>query len=416
MLSAAKRLAPNLFTAVLLLYGAAVVAKIALEPDVFQVTVRTYFYGGEVFSKGLSPYDGGILSEAADGVIVMPYTYPPVTLHPLRLLGLFGYSAVYYGFLLAKCAALATLFWLWRRDFTGGRLDGAFLLLCLLGFNASVYWDFSAGNVSTFEQVLLWTGFYCFLRGRLGWFTICVVAVASFKLTPIFFLVLLPFSENRRKWGWLCAGSGLFAAILASSFLFHPGLTRDFLANMGSVVPDTAGYSDNLYYPNPPATWPMIKAVVATVASKTGIAIPANLAAAGFLLWSALVTVVSYAAYAMARPSDNRDRLALAVVLACFVYVFVTPRLMIYSYIIMLAPAYFAVRRIDDLRPIYALLALSAVSTTPYRPPGFGMAADIAYDFYPLLIAYAVWAAFLWHLLTVNRRPDSLSAGDVPGA
>jgi hypothetical protein len=69
---------------------------------------------------------------------------------------------------------------------------------------------------------------------------------------------------------------------------------------------------------------------------------------------------------------------------------------MMYSYILVLPAAYSVVMRLRALPAALALLAAMAISTTVYRPPVFNLLADVLPPYYPLLVAYAIWALGLY--------------------
>ena len=387
-------------TALLILYALAVIVKMALEPELFQVNFRIYYYAAQAFSRGLDPYDSEVLHKLAGGKMVLPCGYPPLVLHVFKPLAWFDYVTSYRIFLLLKSVALIFLLWLWQNCFLQRGLDNVFLLVCLFGFNYALYYDFQAGNINLFEQLILWLGLYCYIRGRLGVFVILIVAAASFKLTPICFLGLLVMAKDKRKWMWLAGGSVFFAIVLAGSFLLYNDLSHAFLESIREMqgIVSADGEGTVSIVTQAPATWPLINLVFARGGEKIGIDIPKILPIMCFAAFLMMILCVTYFAFRVADEKDQRKRDILLVVLACFVYLMAMPRLLVYSYVIGLFPAYYVIRNLKRGGGVLLLITMMVVSTIPCRPPGFKFLVETLANYHPLLIVYFLWALCLYNI------------------
>jgi len=393
---ARRRVLSTVLTALLAVYAAAVLAKMAVEPESFQFSFRMYYVAGQAFDQGENPYDRQVLSRLAGRPIYSGYVYPPITLNVVWLLARLDYVTAYRLYLGLKCVALVFLLWLWRTKLVAGQTDAVFWLVCLIGFNYAIYWDLSAGNISLFEQALLWLAFLSFMKGRLGAFGVCVATAAFFKLTLILFLVLLLFSKARTRWVWFFGAGTIFLLIELVSAALYPQFFADYLRSISGVVTQIDTEATVMY--KYPATWPLIKSLTAALGQKVGMTIPPALQLLAYGAVVLGVTGMSGCALWFARGKERGDpRLAL-VVMCCFVYVLTVPRLMNYSYIVLLVPAYLVMRELRYVPAVALLLVLMAVSTTGARPPGFRAAAEMLGEYYPLTCAYILWACYLYLL------------------
>jgi len=379
----------------LLLYCVCVAAKLASHPNAGQWDLNAYYFAGRAAAEGLSPYDRPAGSAAFPRWTV-DFTYPPVTLPLFRLLGSLSYRGAYYTFLAAKLAALAGLVWLWTRQFVRGEADGVFCLICLLGFNGTVYADVLAGNISVFEQLALWLAFWGLLAGRVGCFCALVVAAACFKVQPIVFLGLLWLAPGsvRRRIGWLAGSLLAFGLAHAAAYAAAPGLVHGFAAQLRDL---------REFGPANPSTWALVQDAVARVRAELVLHVPRWAEVGTYAAVAALVLWAS--AKAIGRFARGGDRRA-AIYVACFAYALVVPRFKDYSYILLIPPAFWAIKR-HAAASAYPLLALAIVfSPTTAELPGFqGLMQGVVWPYYPLVLAYVLWA------MALPRAGDGVTPG-----
>ncbi len=362
----------------LLFYAAWVLWPLLRSPNAGQWDLNAYYYAGAAARAGRSPY---VRRGFPDWRV--EFLYPPATLPLWRVLSRLSFSQAYYVFLGLKLAALAALLALWRRRFAPDA-DAVFWLLCLAGFNAAIYLDVRAGNVSVFEQLALWAGLAAFLRGRWGWFAALVAAASLFKLAPLAFLALLAFAPapRRARAGWMAAGLGWFLAVHGAAYLAAPALTADFLAHVKGLSESGAGN---------PATWPAIQDACDALRVNCLVNVPPG---ARLAVYAAVVIAVLFVtARAMARARAAGDDLRV-VFLACFAYALIAPRFKDYSYILLLPPAWWTIRRFRGASayPWLALLLVFAPAQTAL--PGWSEFLDaFGRPYYSLALAYMLWAA-----------------------
>ncbi len=393
------------------IYALTVVVKIALEPQHFQLLFCTYYAAGQAFAQGLDPYDIDVLRALEPRIQGLPYVYPPLTLYLFLPLAMLPFYAAYLVYLGVKTACLIALIWIWHKWFLKRSPDGLFLLVCLMGFNFAIYWDFSAGNISVFEQILLWSGLLAFLRGRLKTFAVLVALAASFKLTLVLFLGLLVFRQGRARWYAGLLGTGVFVGLLGLSSVLHAEMMISFVQNIRGTTPGLQTGSA-VYYDHPPASWPLLAEISESVCEKVGRAPAAKpVAAVMFLTLSAITVILTWAAIRRFRPATREDKYTMAIMVFCLAYMMLVPRLMMYSYILAIPGAYYIALRTRRVNALLVLLGFMAVSTSPYQPPGFNMLQKILPHYYPLLLTCALWCAGIYLCMRTGTQakpaPDS---------
>ena len=183
--------------AAVLLVGAiaAFLIRKAGVPSDFQ----TFYYAALAELRGLDPYRLESLQAVAGKSVVLPFLYPPVTLAlfapftalPIAMAGLFWLGL--------KLAMAAFLIVIWRRWFLPDTSLALLVLVASFGFNGSLLWDLTTGNISVPEQLLLWAAFACYVEERRRWFTALVAIASVFKLLPIALLGLLLVPSKRHR-------------------------------------------------------------------------------------------------------------------------------------------------------------------------------------------------------------------------
>jgi len=107
-----------------------------------------------------------------------------------------------------------------------------------VGFNSTLLRDFTAGNISTFEQLGIWLGFGLLIRGRL--FDRSVgpgVRVSQFKFLPMGFLVAAPRHASAARVGNHSPWAGMaFVAIFALNLLMGAGTFHDYIVHFADPV------------------------------------------------------------------------------------------------------------------------------------------------------------------------------------
>jgi hypothetical protein len=289
---------------------------IALRFRAYQWDFNMFYWSTEDFLRGQSPYKGQGLS----------FYHPPLTLYLYRLFLFLPRPVAYELWFGLKLAALATLLVTWRRHFERLQPDWLTILYFVFAFNGALYADLVAGNVSLFEQLGLWLGFLALLRGQYARFCLCVILVAQFKLTPIFFSVLLLFVPERPQWRWLAVCVVGFVALFSLNYLLQPELTAQFFKSASGLEEgiDTGNASTLTLFRD-----------VLDRARGAGFAASSHLDELAYLAVVGAVGVVSLVTALRYRAVANRDP-RLLIYFACLLFTLIAPRMKVYSYILLL--------------------------------------------------------------------------------
>ncbi|MCK4857133.1 MAG: DUF2029 domain-containing protein [candidate division Zixibacteria bacterium] len=361
--------------ALLFLYCLVVVYNVVAKEK--QWDFQTFYYAAQAHSEGENPYDVAILSQTAGKEIDLPFVYPPVALYLFRPFALFDYQSAYVLFFILKLAAFTLLILLWRRHFLcDNNYYVVLLLLFVLAFRETTIRDIYAGNVSSFEQLLIWLGFLFFLDRKPFAFAILIVASALFKVTSILFLLLLLLDRDRRSLVALAAVTLAFGGLHLITYLAKPNLFTSFLANVGSL--DERGSIN-------PASLALIRDILDAASRWSGHDLCGfDLAIYGF--WIGVLVAVGYWVFSRSDLSKQRQSLLYA---GLFLYALALPRFKDYSYILLIVPSLFVVQVVLRSIPIKSVaVAVLCISLFPYQP---------------LLLALALYLLILRHI----RRESS---------
>lgn len=362
----------------LVLYYGAIVADIALHRIRYQWDFKTYYYTGIAYDLGLNPYLLGPLSEAAGDRIGFPFAYSPITLPLFKLFSIANFETAFYIYLVLKLIALGSLLYLWSVKFLHGEADMLFYLFCLFGFGGALYVDLVSGNISLFEQLGLWLAFYALIRNRLSLFCLLLAFVSLFKLSPILFLVLLVFSEGRGRIRLLLVTGLGFITLHGLSYLAHPELFGTFLRLARQL--DERGLRN-------PSSLALLRDGFEFLEQKN-LAVPSI---TPFALYLALSMTIVLVTWWVMRRVHKVDR-PVMVFLACLAYTLIMPRFKDYSYVLLLLPAYYLVKKVIRVPTYHLLLILLMLSRYFPVPFGFdGTVTAVIWGYYPLLTAFTIW-------------------------
>jgi hypothetical protein len=350
------------------------------------------FYGSATdFLHGTSPYRGQGLS----------FYHPPLTLYFYSLFARLSLRFAYELWYGLKLLALAGLFSIWTRHFLKLEYTWKTTLYFVLAYNGTIYSDLVSGNVSLFEQFGLWLGFAALLRGRYALFCLCVVLVAQFKLTPIFFSLLLLLAPARPQWKWFaicCAG---FVAVFSLNFALQPALVNDFLRvaptldERGTLAAGTLAFIRDVF----------------DLLGGPNFSDRTHADEAIFLITALAVGVVSLLAVARHRRAVPEPDSKVIVYFACLAYSLLIPRMRVYSYILLLIPTLHLLSTLPrrTLVPA-AMAALTAMVVFPHANSNlpFRSVSGLFYEYLPLAAAFGVWLGFLG-ALSDGRDPEAVS-------
>ncbi len=397
----AKKIAQIVGPVLLLAYFITLVLHISAQSDQYQWDFRTHRKAAEIFAAGSDPYDPHILLGRKDASFL--YTYPPFTLFFYALFSQTDYHTAFHIFLLVKCAVLIGLVIFWRWAFLGSAGDSLFFLFCLLAFNSAVFADLIAGNINLVEQMLLWIAFFFYLKQRLIYFCVFVLLAASFKMTPIFFVVLLLTSDHPKKFHYFGWAAAIFLAYLIVQYLIYPDMFTGFVRNALTVVGESGAVG--------PSTEKFIKELFTLLSQLFGPLPPAVISVV-VLGVSALIIFLSAKAYFLLKrsQSDNPDREKLVLFLVCLVYALIHPRLKDYAYMLLIVPSYFIMKTTRLTKAFPFIFVLSILAAPHLMLPGFDILSALVWKYFPLMIAYIIWGLYLYEIFAAAKIEIPMSS------
>lgn len=225
---------------VILLCLASVFVAAWVHPANYQWDFQVYYNAVKAYNRGLDPYETSNLKTNLPGSdIYLGYRYPLICLYLLAPLARFPYETAQHVWLLLKLVSVAGLLLIWRTYFLRKTEYTLMLLVAVFGFNAAMIWDLKAGNISVFEQLLLWSGLAFFCNRRLNLFAACVVVSALFKLGPAAFLLLLllPAVGGRRNCLRAAINLLVLSALVLVPYLAYPFLFHSFISTFAGEEP-----------------------------------------------------------------------------------------------------------------------------------------------------------------------------------
>ena len=397
-----KKWLSKIFGILLVLYCVGVIIDISKHKNIYQWDFLSCYYSTKAYEAGLNPYDANTVSEIS-GKKSFAYDYPPITLYFFKIFTKLDYNSAFDAYLILKCVLLAGLILLWRNVFLNKQTDFIFYLLCLLAFDTTIYIDLRAGNPCTIEQFMIWLALFFYLKRKYTFFCIAAIAAAIFKIQPIFFLFLLLFIEDKNKYKYLIGSFCAFGAIFLATYLFEPNLFSNFITVAVGTTEENGIFN--------PSTFSFAQDLLQTLSKITGIVI---LNKAYLILYLIIVTPVLLAsrlAYISIKNLKIKDeeKWKWIIFLMCFVYALICPRFMNYSYIIIIVPAYFVIKRASCIKP-NTLLSIFTTMFIVYLTfpifvsiPGSKTVAYFFWNYYPLTAAYCLWGLFLCEISSHHK-------------
>jgi len=362
-----------------------------------------YYSASLAYREGLDPYQTENLSKALGKPVDTPFVYPPDALFVFRPLTFFDYQTAARIFLTLKLLAVGVLIFFWDRIFNFKQYLPAFLLVAPLAFNGTILDDLSCGNVSVLEQFFIWIGFYFYARDKIAWFAAAIVLASTCKFTPILLLAVLLTRWRRRD--FICLGyAGIsFLLILALNRLIWPQMFSEFFQNVNSIHGETNYGAMN------PAILPLATHAVAWLTIKTGYLVPGFFATGFYIGTSFIVIIFGALTFVKLMPLADKRADLWRICLMCFVYALILPRLKNYSYIVLIAPIFYAIISRPLAKawvPFCGLLVIYTYGVPNVLGNALAPFFTIQRDYYCLIIAWVIAGLFCYSFW---RKPQSAS-------
>ncbi|MFH1404455.1 MAG: glycosyltransferase family 87 protein [Candidatus Altiarchaeota archaeon] len=348
---------------------------------------RKDYYAAEAYFSGGNPYrlDDALAWEQQ----LMPYVYPPPTLYFFRVFLLWDYDTSRYVYVTLRFISLALILYLWSKVLGEGGMGDDFIIYSVMAFNLTISVNLSTGNVSLLEQLFIWTGIYFFLRNRIVLFTASILAASVFKITPVTLLLLLLFKGDGRSLMCLASGIIIFSAYIAAPYFTSPILFNDYVGNASNAI--NLSFERGLMNP-------CNYMLTGDIANIFGLDSMTRI-----ILYAVIVsTVLSISLAAMirlyrAKPVGWETELVL---FACIAYSFTTLHFKDYSYILLMLPAYYVIKK-PEFRRVYRIVFLLTLIPMPYYDKT-GTLLDLT-QYHQLYLAYMAWFMYLAHIFKARK-------------
>ena len=391
-----KEMNKRLFVVLCLLFVLLPVFAFGLSKwDLIQWDLPGYYFAAKTHAAGDNPYDTESVSKRA-GAEVYEYGYLPNSLFFFRAFTLFDYESAKKLYLCLKIVLLLALTYLWGSGFLNRRVDFFFFPFCILAYNAATMGDIAAGNVSIIEQFFLWLGFYYFLERKFVIFSLFIVVAAAFKITLILFILLLWYSERGKRRFYFSVAALAFLAYLFSPMIFSLEIFQNHVENMSVVF--SHSYDRGL---NNPSTFAFVKDVLDIIEMKVGIEVAQWVDYGVFMLIAVAIVGLSIKGLGILADSKSVEGRMAMVFFACLTYALISPRFKNYSYMLLILPTYYLLKRIEHKR-FYPYILILFCFAIPGLTKEVNLFSLIGY--YPLAMAYGVWTIYLYYILSRNSE------------
>ncbi|MGE4170145.1 MAG: glycosyltransferase family 87 protein [Candidatus Margulisiibacteriota bacterium] len=348
-----KTHAKTLIAGCLILAASAVLvgkAITAFSPE-HQHDFISYYYGTQAIAQHLNPYTSKTLSFLSGQNLDdhLRFVYPPQMSWFFKPFTHLPFDTARKVYVIVKLLVLAGLALLWFRFFkpkNGSLL--VFLLLLLFAFHETAACDLLSGNISVFEEALLWSGFALMVNGSLVWAGALIGLAACFKVTPLVFLgflALVPNTSLHQKAKAIGSGLGVFALVQGLGYLCYPALFGLFLTTPAPL--DSSGFVN-------PSSLALIQF---ELGPKLGH--PMLL----YALW--LLVVASLGVWWLKH--RNRFSLIQNISAGLLLYALAMPRFKDYTFLLLIIPAWVTISELKNPWVKWGLLVLLCVTLWPYH-------------------------------------------------
>jgi hypothetical protein len=357
---------------------------------------KCYYIAVQACKLGLDPYDVDAVSKVAGEPVIL-YVYPPHVLYLMRPFTWFNIQTAANIFFVLKLISGGLLIYVWWRMFNFAEHTLLFLWFATVGLNATLLYDIRAGNLYTFEQLAIWAGFWCYLKGRTEWFCAAIVYAASIKITPLILLGFLLTSGKRRDLIWLGISVVAFAGVMGLNVVLWPELTHKFFA----VLKQAEGERGALT----PSTWSFIRDAALWSSLRPHVNIPSILQMVTYATLAGLACLVTSFAVRRTWAEKGQDAQLWRISLACLLYAIIIPRIKNYGFIVVIAPIFFVL--INARLPSSLLLAVLLLMVPTYT--NYLMLGKMFEPIYRTFLGYSqlLFTALIWGLccFSVLSRP-----------
>ncbi len=213
-----------------------------------------------------------------------------------------------------------------------------------------------------------------------------LVISSIFKITPLFFLLLLWFTRDRSRGLYFWSTIVCFVLIFAVSYLSSPVLFVHFLKN--AVALDERGSINN-------CSLAFIKDFLSAVRERMGIPLPSQIDIIIFFAFALTILIISWKAIKTLMSKPIPQKIIWLLFFMCLIYTMIVPRFKNYSYILLIVPSYFIIKNIRHTKLSFLLFLLPLLSVNnPYTVfPAFAL--GLLWDYFPWIVAFIFWLMYI---------------------
>jgi len=373
------------------LYCLVLATNIVTHPNRFHWDFVVRYYGALAHAEGHNAYDHKDLKMLVD--IPSSFgdprgfrnTWTPIILEPFRILTFFKYSIASHLFLFFKILALGLLVLLWKKHFLKHETGIIFYFFCLFAFNNAIYVDVSAGNISVFEQLFIWIGFFYFLKKRYTLFCTFIIVAALPKIVPLVLLCLLLFSSDQRKFYHFFGSIIIFLSVHLLYGVLYPDTTLAFIKSVFGLRTE---FTAN------PATLPFILDTFDKIGRLTGLSSSSSYSFSIFALIILGIGFIYWRSMLKLQKNDFVEKDKISIYITCLFYGLIMPRFKDYSYILLIIPTYCLIEHFRFKKTFWLLFILAVLPqySTLLFLRKFSLPVS---PFYPLFVAYGIGIIYL---------------------
>jgi len=354
------------------------------SPNDTQWDFRIYYYAGEAYDQGWDPYIRDNLILVSEEDFWLRFVYPPLTLEFLRFLPQVDYETGCKIWLVLKILTLVAMVFVWKRYFLRDTSLLLIIPIMLFVFDSAVFWDLKTGNISIFEQLLLWLGFAAFLTRRKALFILLILAGSIFKFPLALFMFLLITTKDSRKWWWLAGGLSCMAILVSANYFLRPELFQSFMNNLQYLNERAADYNYSTL-----AFW---EELFVSIKFTRDLDFRMYLVYFSYALTVFAVVLISTRSYFRLRKRGGVNHSVFIILFFCCSYAMVVPRLKSYSFIILIPAFLYLLSSVRTHRFAYLIIPLGLI---PVSTPLFEAEMVMRFfHYYPLLLTFFIWLYF----------------------
>lgn len=376
----------NTLTVIVSIYILFCLVETAVKNNIYQWDFKVFYFAAKAFFSGLNPYDISSLCRISGESLRLNYVYSPVTLFFFSPFIVFNYSTSYYIYFMLKLAVFFMLIFIWRNKFLDRGISYSLLFIfSMLFFDQTGHLDFASGNISIFEQFILWSAFLFFLRDRTIPFLLLILILTLFKITPIFFVCLIFFKWDRKKLRHLILFAILLVIIIVAIIWAFP---KEYLYTYINNIINKREYGSLN-----PCSFALIKDLV--FLSGNGYRGYVIIAYLLFCFLICLLTLKSTGKLAKKHSLSDETKRKYILYLFCFLYALIMPRFKVYSYLLLIVPVLFIFLKLFDKKMLLVFLVLGSCCFN-FSP--------LLYAYFSFILIFILWCYFIYCIETDDQR------------